>query len=135
MRCRKICNTDELQSLKLARNFQELAEKLQYNLHTYSHNGTRKQNPIPSYLNAQCLLRSTLTKKELAHVCHNKNTQQMSGGRSATITITMTATTTTMAGNVAGAAAGERGGRAGAVAEAACALNLENGDDAGIVVD
>ena len=59
----------------------------------------------------------------------------MSGGRSATITITITSTTTTMAGNVAGAAAGERGGRAGAVEEAACTLNLENGDDAGIVVD
>ena len=53
---------------------------------------------------------------------------------SATITITMTLTTTTVAGNVAGAAVGERGGRAGAVAEAACALNLENGNDAGIVL-
>ena len=47
----------------------------------------------------------------------------------------MTLTTTTMSGNVAGAAAGERGGRAGAVAEAASALNLENGNDAGVVVD
>jgi hypothetical protein len=59
----------------------------------------------------------------------------MSGGRSATITITMTSMTMTMAGIVAGATARERGGRAGAVAEAACALNLENGDDAGVVVD
>jgi hypothetical protein len=47
----------------------------------------------------------------------------------------MTSTTTTMAGNVAGVAAVERGGRAGAVAEAACALILENGDDAGVVID
>ena len=75
------------------------------------------------------------TKKKQPTTCHNKNTQQMSRGRSATITITMTSTTTTMAGNVAGAAAGERGGRAGAAAEAASALNVENGDDAGVVVD
>ena len=47
----------------------------------------------------------------------------------------MTLTTTTMAGNVAGAAVGEQGGHSGAVAEAACALNLENGDDASVVVD
>ena len=40
-----------------------------------------------------------------------------------------------MAGNVAGAATGERGGRAGAAAEAACVLNLENGDDASVVID
>ena len=58
----------------------------------------------------------------------------MSGGMLAMITITMTLTATTMAGNVTGAAAGERGGCTGAVAEAACALNLENGDDAGIVL-
>jgi hypothetical protein len=71
----------------------------------------------------------------LVHVCHNKNTQQMSGWRSATITITMTLTTMTMAGNVAGAVGGEQGGRAGAAAEAASALNLENCDDNGVVVD
>ena len=59
----------------------------------------------------------------------------MSGGRLATITIRMTLTTTTMAGNVAGAAAGGRGGPPGAAAEAACVLNLENGNDAGVVVD
>ena len=32
-------------------------------------------------------------------------------------------------------AVGEQGGRAGAAAEAASALNLENGDDNGVVVD
>jgi len=40
-----------------------------------------------------------------------------------------------MAGKVAGAVVGERGGRAGAAAEAACVLNLLNGNDAGIFVD
>jgi hypothetical protein len=79
-----------------------------------------------------CLLR---TDKRTSHVCHNKNTQQMSGGRLATITITMTSTTTMMAGNVAGAAAGELGGRTGAAAQAECVLNLLNGDDAGVFVD
>ncbi len=83
-----------------------------------------------------CLLRSDKKNSHtLVHLCQNKNTEQMSGGRSATITITMTLTTTTMAGNVAGAAAGEWGGCAGAAAEAASALNLENGDDNGVVVD
>ena len=47
----------------------------------------------------------------------------------------MTSTTTKMAGNVAGAAAGEQGGCVGAAAEAASVLNLENGDDDGVVVD
>ncbi len=40
-----------------------------------------------------------------------------------------------MAGNVAGAAAGEQGGRVGAAAEAASALNLENGNDNSVVID
>ncbi len=49
--------------------------------------------------------------------------------------ITMTSTTTAMAGNVAEVAVGEQEGRAGAAVEALSVLNLENGDDAGIVVD
>ncbi len=40
-----------------------------------------------------------------------------------------------MAGNMAGAVVGEQGGCAGAVAEAVSALNLENGDDNGVVID
>ena len=36
---------------------------------------------------------------------------------------------------VAGVAAGEQGGGAGAAAEAASGLDIENGDDNGIVID
>ena len=56
-------------------------------------------------------------------------------GGSAMTTITITKTATTMAGKVAGAVAGEQGGRAGAVAEAASALNIENKDEDGAVID
>ena len=53
----------------------------------------------------------------------------------ATTTIPMTLTTTIMASKVVGAAGGKRGGYNGAAAEAMSALNLENGNDNGVVVD
>ena len=137
MRCQKIYNTDALQSLKLARNLHRNSRILHENSSTiYTHADTMGQeNKIQSRhisTDTVCLLR---TDKRTSHVCHNKNTQQMSGGRLATITITMTLTTATMAGNVAGAAMGERGGRAGAAAEATSAFSLENGNDNVVVVD
>ena len=139
MQRQKICNADALKSLKLARKLQELAQKIPVQIYICA-DVMGQENKIQSRHISQQTHRASESQKELSHavhICHNKNTQQMSGGRSATITIliTMTSTTTMMAGKVAGVAAGERGERAGAVREAVSALNLENSDDDDVVVD
>ena len=163
MRCRKICNTDAPGTKPTncyvnVYNTDALSKNLQRRCVAEPETctetpGTCTQIPVQIYIRADAMGQENKIqsrhisqqthgasgqKRTLIHniiLCHNKNTQQMSGGRLATTTITMTLTTTTMAGNVAGAAAGEQGGRAGAAAEAASALNLENGDDDGVVVD
>ena len=136
MQCQKNLHADALQSLKLARKLQELAHKFLYKS-TYAlmrWDKKTKSNPVISH-NRHTVPQAKKRTLIVHILCHNKNTQNMSVGRLATMTITMTLMTTTMAGNVAGAAVGEQGGRAGTVVEAVSALKLENGNDDSIVVD
>ena len=56
-------------------------------------------------------------------------------GGLAITTIAITKSAMTMARKVAGTAAGEQGGHAGAAAETASALNIENNNDDGVVID